>query len=60
LGALAARFLRDVDLSEDAYCFFNNDLYGCALRDARLFAGLVEGMGWRATRVPSPSETRVG
>ncbi len=60
LSVLAARLLGDVDPSEDVYCFFNNDMYGCALRDARLFADLVEGLGREATRVPSAGETRVG
>ncbi len=37
---------------EDVFCFFNNDPLGCALRDARSFAGQVRRAGWEPSRVP--------
>lgn len=60
LAALAARLLDEGDAADDVYCFFNNDTYGCALRDARVFANLAERLGREVTRVPAASETRVG
>ena len=37
---------------EDVFCFFNNDPLGCALRDARSFAGQVRRAGREPSRVP--------
>ncbi|HEX2048458.1 MAG TPA: DUF72 domain-containing protein [Acidimicrobiales bacterium] len=55
-----ARRLADLfDPDEDVYAFFNNDPRGCAVRDARRFAGAVERTGLRPTRVPSPREVAV-
>jgi uncharacterized protein YecE (DUF72 family) len=48
------------DDSADVYAFFNNDPEGCAVRDARVFAGAAERAGLSATRVPEASETKVG
>ncbi len=59
LATLAARLLGEGHSSEDVYCFFNNDWCGCALRDARVFAGLAETLGREVTRVPAASDTRV-
>jgi|SRR5579864_2312298 len=38
---------------QDAYCYFNNDTAGYAIRDAMTFAELAEAAGLRPTRVPS-------
>ncbi len=46
-GRLAEQWRPD----EDVWVYFNNDPRGCALRDARTFAGDVEAVGLRATRV---------
>lgn len=45
---------------EDVYCYFNNDGQACALRDAIVFARLLENRGLRPTRVTSPQEVSVG
>lgn len=44
----------------EVHVFFNNDWYGCALRDAIWFARAAERKGIAATRVPRPRETPVG
>lgn len=36
----------------DVYCYFNNDLHACAVRDAVSFARLARQAGLRPTRVP--------
>lgn len=48
------------DDSADVYAFFNNDPEGCAVRDARVFAGSVRRAGHSPSRVPDTAETRVG
>jgi uncharacterized protein YecE (DUF72 family) len=45
--------------SDDAYCYFNNDAHGCALRDARRFAVVAGRAGLRPSRVPARNETPV-
>lgn len=60
LADLAAHLLDEGDPTEDAYCFFNNDTLGCALRDGRVFADLAERLGREVTRVPTAAATRVG
>jgi uncharacterized protein YecE (DUF72 family) len=40
----------------DVFAYFNNDFYGCALRDAVVFAELGEQAGLGATRVPEARE----
>lgn len=55
-GAHAARRGDDADV----YAFFNNDPEGCAVRDARVFAGASERAGLIPTRVPAAAETKVG
>jgi uncharacterized protein YecE (DUF72 family) len=44
---------------EDAhlYVYFNNDMHGCAPRDARHFAAAVRRAGLSPTRVPGPRQT---
>jgi len=42
------------------FAYFNNDPGGCAVRDARLFAGAVRAAGLTATRVPAEDETPAG
>jgi uncharacterized protein YecE (DUF72 family) len=44
----------------DVYAFFNNDPEGCAVRDARVFAGSARRAGLSPTRVPAAAETKVG
>jgi uncharacterized protein YecE (DUF72 family) len=44
----------------DVYVFFNNDARACALRDARVFAGVAERAGLHPTRVPEAGEVRLG
>ena len=44
----------------DVFVYFNNDGAACALRDARVFAGLAEKSGLRVTRVVGPREVSVG
>jgi uncharacterized protein YecE (DUF72 family) len=43
---------------EQIYCFFNNDLHGCALRDARWLAAFWAGSGRSVSRVPSANDIR--
>jgi uncharacterized protein YecE (DUF72 family) len=43
--------------SADLYVYFNNDMHGCAPRDARRFAAAVGRAGLTPTRVPSPRQT---
>jgi uncharacterized protein YecE (DUF72 family) len=38
---------------QDAYVFFNNDAYGCALHDACMFARACRRLGLTITRVPT-------
>ena len=54
-GRLAGLFGPD----DDVYAFFNNDPRGCAVRDARRFAGAVERVGLVPTRVPAAREVTV-
>jgi uncharacterized protein YecE (DUF72 family) len=41
----------------ELFVYFNNDVHGCAPRDARRFATAVKRVGLVATRVPAPRET---
>lgn len=41
---------------DDIYVYFNNDTYGCAVRDARRFAAVASETGLRPTRVPAQKE----
>ena len=41
---------------EDVYAYFNNDLHGCAPRNARTFASAAGGVGLRPSRVPGRGE----
>jgi uncharacterized protein YecE (DUF72 family) len=43
----------------ELYVYFNNDPRGCAVRDARRFAGAAAEAGLTPTRVPAPEETPV-
>ncbi len=43
----------------EIYAYFNNDPQGCAVRDARLFAGAAAAAGLAPTRVPAETETPV-
>jgi uncharacterized protein YecE (DUF72 family) len=52
LRSWAARVAELWSGEEDVFCFFNNDPLGCALRDARLFAGHVRRTGREPSHVP--------
>jgi uncharacterized protein YecE (DUF72 family) len=43
----------DVDL----FVYFNNDMHGCAPRDARRFASAVKRVGLLPSRVPTARQT---
>ncbi len=43
----------------DLYVFFNNDPRACALRDAVVFAELLQAAGFETTRVPSRRDVRI-
>ena len=43
--------------SAQVFVYFNNDMHGCAPRDARQFAGAVRKAGLCPTRVPAAAET---
>jgi uncharacterized protein YecE (DUF72 family) len=45
---------------QDVFAYFNNDAFGCALRDAIAFAHLSEACGLHATRVPAMREVSLG
>ena len=55
-----ARLQDGWDRDEDIYVFFNNDPRACALRDAIIFAKLMEDAGFDTTRVPKRSQVTVG
>ena len=42
---------------DDLFVYFNNDLHGCAPRDARRFASAVKRAGLSPSRVPTPRQT---
>ena len=42
---------------DDVYAYFNNDLHGCAPRNARTFASAASSVGLRPSRVPGRGET---
>jgi len=44
---------------EDVYVYFNNDTCACALRDARVFAGLCARAGLEVTNVPARGSVRL-
>lgn len=43
----------------DVYVFFNNDPRACALRDARVFAGIAARAGFEPTRVPPAGDVEL-
>lgn len=53
LSAWARRLAADWAPDEDAYVYFNNDIAGCAPRDARLLAAHLRRAGLRPTAVPA-------
>ena len=44
----------------DVFVYFNNDAFGCAVRDAIVFARLAAARGLRSTRVGDPSDVSLG
>ncbi len=59
LTTWAGRLADMVSADEDAYVFFNNDTHACALRDARVFAGIARRAGFQPTRVPGPAGVKL-
>jgi uncharacterized protein YecE (DUF72 family) len=59
LRAWAERIARLWGPGPDVYCYFNNDMRACALRDATGFAREAERAGLRPTRTPSPGEVEI-
>jgi uncharacterized protein YecE (DUF72 family) len=45
---------------EDVFAYFNNDMEGCAIRDAVVFARLAARRGLQPTRTPELAEAPVG
>jgi uncharacterized protein YecE (DUF72 family) len=43
----------------DLFVFFNNDPRACALRDAAVFAELLQAADFETTRVPSRGDVRI-
>jgi uncharacterized protein YecE (DUF72 family) len=41
----------------DVFVYFNNDMHGCAPRDARRFASAVRRAGLSPSRVPTARQT---
>ena len=60
LGVWASRLASMWPANADVFAFFNNDAYGCALRDAIVMARLAADRGLRPTRVPSEDEVTIG
>ena len=60
LAAWAGRIAERFGPGDDVFVFTNNDPEGCAVRDARVLAGLVAREGLEPTRVPGPRDTPVG
>ncbi len=60
LATWAERLAELFAADEEVFAFFNNDLGGCAPRDANVFAGLACAVGLAPTRVPDRRETPVG
>lgn len=50
LSSWATRLAELFGRDDDVYVYFNNDPRGCAVRDARLFAGAVSRVGLEPTR----------
>ena len=55
-----ARLVRHLFGDADVFAYFNNDGYGCALRDARMFALAAKRHGLEPTHVPAAREVRAG
>jgi uncharacterized protein YecE (DUF72 family) len=45
---------------EDVFVYFNNDAFGCALRDAIRMARILAAGGRPVSRVPPPTDVRLG
>jgi uncharacterized protein YecE (DUF72 family) len=59
LATWAERIASLWDARADVFCYFNNDMRACAVRDAVAFAGLARRAGLRPTRVPETEEVRL-
>ncbi|HEY1831072.1 MAG TPA: DUF72 domain-containing protein [Acidimicrobiales bacterium] len=59
LSTWADRCARLWHPGETVYAYFNNDTHVCAVRDARVFARLVERVGLEPSTVPGPHEVHL-
>jgi uncharacterized protein YecE (DUF72 family) len=59
LATWAERIASMWGAQDEVFCYFNNDLRACAVRNAVTFARLVRRAGLRPTRVPEPGEVRL-
>jgi len=59
LAAWVSRIHEVLPREADVFVYFNNDQRACALRDAIVFARLVQRAGWEVSRVPQIDEVRV-
>lgn len=60
LGTWSERIASMWPARADVYCYFNNDMRACAVRDAATFARLAQRAGLRPTRVPAARTVEVG
>jgi uncharacterized protein YecE (DUF72 family) len=60
LDTWAKRLAATWAANNDVYCYFNNDAYGCAPRDARRFAAAVGRTRIPVSRAPGWRETPLG
>jgi uncharacterized protein YecE (DUF72 family) len=59
LAAWVSRINSALPREAHLFVYFNNDQRACALRDAIVFARLVQRAGWEVSRVPQIDEVRV-
>lgn len=57
LRGWAGRIAGEWEAAETVYAYFNNDLHGCAPRDARAFASAARRVGLVPSRVPARGTT---
>jgi len=60
LAGWVERLTAAYSADDEIYVYFNNDLFACALRDARVFARLAAAAGWQVSRVPAAGDVRLG
>jgi uncharacterized protein YecE (DUF72 family) len=60
LETWAKRLATEWGSEADVFVYFNNDPRACALRDARVFAGVARRAGLQPTRIPAASDVTLG